>query len=177
MRTRSMTRWTLVCFTIAYFPALQVLADGGYFSRTESIAISTDQRAIIIRNGNQISATFSTGYSGEGEDFGWLIPTPVPPDIEDVCESGENGEDAFQILDRLSAPVFSTGAGGGGCFPAGTDVLTAVGPRAIETVVPGMEVYACELATGEWAPKRVLNRLPRHYEIQSKRQGITPSTF
>jgi ankyrin repeat protein len=82
----------------------RVAADGGFFSR--SAAVSADQRAIIIKNGNEISMTFSTAYSGEGEEFGWIIPTPVPPAIDDVNEAGENGETAFRILDGYSAPVF-----------------------------------------------------------------------
>ncbi len=74
-----------------------------------------------------LTLIFPTGYTGEGGNFGWIIPTPVPPAIEDVSEAGENGETAFEILDEQSAPVFSTG--GGGCFPSGTEVLTASGPR------------------------------------------------
>jgi hypothetical protein len=49
----------------ASLPASWVWADGGYFSR--SIAASADQRAIIIKNGDEISMTFSTGYTGEGD--------------------------------------------------------------------------------------------------------------
>jgi hypothetical protein len=64
---------------VTWFPTSLALADGGYFSR-RSIAVSADQRAIIIKNGNQISMTLSTGYTGEGDDFAWVIPTPVPPD-------------------------------------------------------------------------------------------------
>ncbi|MBA7636707.1 hypothetical protein ES703_44328 [subsurface metagenome] len=105
--------------------------------------------------------TFSTGYTGEGEDFGWIIPTPVPPAIEDVSEAGEKGETAFQMLDEQSAPeiyIYS------GCFPSGTEVLTADGPRAIEAVEPGTEVYACDLSSGEWTLARVLKMRAYHYE-------------
>jgi len=48
-------------------PVYLIWADGGYFSKAESVAVSADQRAIIIKNGNDISITFSTGYTGEGE--------------------------------------------------------------------------------------------------------------
>ncbi len=63
--------WTLILFILTWLPASQVYADGGYFS-SRSVAMSADQRAIIIKNGNEISMTFSTGYTGEGEDFGCL---------------------------------------------------------------------------------------------------------
>ena len=82
----------LLFIMLIWLPVSQAWSDGGYFSSSRSIAISADQRVIIIKNGNEISMTFSTGYTGEGEDFGWIIPTPVPPDIEDVSEAGENGE-------------------------------------------------------------------------------------
>jgi len=120
MKNERIHRWTLILLMLTWLPALQVRADGGYFS-SRSVAVSADQRAIIIKNGNEISMTFSTGYTGEGEDFGWIIPTPVPPAIKDVSEAGENGEAAFQILDRQSAPVFSTYKSG--CFPYGPEVL------------------------------------------------------
>lgn len=138
-------------------------ADGGYFSRSQSIAVSADQRAIIIKNGSEISITFSTGYTGEGEDFGWIIPTPVPPAVEDVIETDKNGERAFEILDQYTAPEITI-VHEGGCFPAGTEVLTSRGPRAIETVKPGTEVYACDLFTVEWILARVLKQQSFQWE-------------
>ena len=52
---------------------------------------------------------------------------------------------------------------GGGCFPAGTEVLTAAGPRAIETIATGTKVYACDPATGEWIAAQVLERQEHQY--------------
>jgi len=80
-------------------------SDGGYFSKPRSVAVSADQRAIIIKDGKEISMTFSTGYTGKGDDFAWIIPTPVPPEIADVSEAGENGETAFRMLEKYTAPV------------------------------------------------------------------------
>ncbi len=51
-----------------------------------------------------------------------------------------------------------------GCFPPGTEVLTADGPRAIETVEPGTEVYAFDLSSGEWTLAKVLKRQSFQYE-------------
>ncbi len=135
----------------------QIGADGGYVSKVESVAVSADQRAIIIKNGNEISMTLSTGYTGKGDDFGWIIPTPNPPRIEHVRESGPVVEEVFDALDRLTAPKVKI-TSGGGCFPAGTDVLTAEGPRAIDTVTPGTMVYAFDLKTEEWKLQSVLQR-------------------
>lgn len=151
---------TLFFIILICLPGSQVWADGGYVSRTESIAISTDQRAIIIKNGNEISMTFSTGYTGEGEDFGWIIPTPAPPNIKDVHEASENVKNAFEILEKDTAPKVIYP----GCFPSGTEVLTAGGPRAIETVEPGTKVYTYNLSAGEWILKTVLKRLTHSYQ-------------
>jgi hypothetical protein len=147
----------------ALVPGLSALADGGYFSReiSRSVTVSADQRAIIIKNGDEISMTFSTGYTGEGEDFGWIIPTPVPPDIEDVSEA-ETGEEAFEILDEYTAPIVEIS--GCGCFPSGTEVLTASGPCPIEAVEPGTEVYGCDLATGECILTKVFKRQSHQYD-------------
>jgi serpin B len=53
---------------------------------------------------------------------------------------------------------------GGGCFAAGTVVLTASGPCAIEQVEQGRGVVSFDLQTGEWRPARVRTRLSRSYE-------------
>lgn len=155
-----MNRFRKVCTTLCFciqvlLPTYLATADGGYFS-ARSVALSADQRAILIKNGNEISLTLSTGYTGDGEEFGWLIPTPVPPEIEDVIEAGRSGEKAFELLDEYSAPRIVTHRDYG-CFPAGTEVLTAAGPRAIESIETGVEVYAYDLATGQWVLSPVTN--------------------
>jgi serpin B len=53
---------------------------------------------------------------------------------------------------------------GGGFFPAATEVLTFSGPRAIEMVKPGTEVYACDLSSGDWGRAKVLKRQSHQYE-------------
>lgn len=160
MKKEKVYVWTLILVLLIWLPVSQAWADGGYFS-SRSIAVSADQRAIIIKNGSDISMTFSTGYTGEGEDFGWIIPIPVPPAIEDVSEAGEEGETAFQILDEFTAPEITVSRG---CFPSGTEVLTAGGPRIIETVEPGTLVYSHDLSRGKWILKKVLKRLSHQYE-------------
>jgi hypothetical protein len=150
----------LILIIMILFPTSSILADGGYFS-SRSIAVSADQRAILIMNGDEISMTFSTGYTGKGEDFGWIIPTPVPQAAKDVSETGKNGERAFEMLDEYTAPVFTKRHG---CFPSGTEVLTARGPCAIEIVESGTKVYACDLSSGEWILAKVLKRQSFQWE-------------
>jgi len=160
-KARKTTFWLLVCLLVTWLSASQALADGGYFSE-RSVAVNADQRAIIIKNGNQISMTFSTGYTSEVEDFAWVIPTPVPPAVEHVAEAGENGENLFKVLDKHTAPVLTISSGG--CFPAGTEVLTDRGPSAIESIEPGTQIQACNRATGRWTLARVLERTSLLYD-------------
>jgi ankyrin repeat protein len=135
-------------------------ADGGYFGEPGTVAISSDQRAIIIRNGDETSMTFSTGYTGEGGDFSWIIPTPVPPQPWDVAEPGDAGERAFDILEGYTAPVATRTVG---CFPAGVEVLTAEGPRPIESILPGEEVRSYSVVGGEWVYSEVRRCLTHQY--------------
>src|SRR5206468_10478354 len=45
--------------------------------------------------------------------------------------------------------------GGGGCFTAGTPVMTPAGPRPIESIRPGDVVYSVDEATRQLVPERV----------------------
>jgi hypothetical protein len=118
-----------ILILLIWLPFVHICADGGYFS-SRSVALSADQRAIIIKNGNEISMIFSTGYTGEGEDFAWIIPTPVPPAIEDVSEAGEMGETAFELLDQYTAPYRATKGGGWG--GKAESVVTVYGTVTLE---------------------------------------------
>ena len=163
-----MTKFRIkILFIVILFTSMSLntlSSDGGYFTKASSIAESADQRAIIIKNGSEISMTFSTGYTGEGDDFGWIIPCPVPPDVKDVFESGEDGEAAFQFLNELTSPSISARPRRrGGCFPAGTEVLTDDGPRAIESVRAGAKVLSFDFNLNEWVLKHVLKRHSIHF--------------
>ena len=52
----------------------------------------------------------------------------------------------------------------GGCFPAGTEVLTVDGPRAIETIEVGEKVFAWDLLTGDWITTQVFERKAQQYD-------------
>ncbi len=57
-----------------------------------------------------------------------------------------------------------SGGGGGGCFPAGTEVRTADGFKPIASIPEGTEVYAQNTETGRWDLKKVLNTQAHQYE-------------
>jgi len=50
------------------------------------------------------------------------------------------------------------------CFPSGTEVLTANGPSAIETIKKGTEVYACDPSSGGWTLAKVDTHRAYQYE-------------
>jgi hypothetical protein len=65
------------------------------------------------------------------------------------------------VEDYSSRTLFPRGTG---CFPRGTEVLTAEGPRPIETIQPGSEVYACDIPSGEWKTAKVRARTSRRFD-------------
>jgi ankyrin repeat protein len=102
MNVAKVFAWTC-CFFVSFI-VFEAWPDGGFVGKSGPEAVSTDQRAIIIKNGSKISMTISPGYSGDGEDFGWIVPVPAPPAVEDVSEGG--GEAAFELVDAASAPIY-----------------------------------------------------------------------
>lgn len=103
MHINRLFRRVLPVLLIVLLPGIQVAADGGFFPALKSVAVSVDQRAIIVRKGSRTSMILSTGYTGNGDDFAWIIPIPVAPKAGDVKETGEAGEGAFEILDTITA--------------------------------------------------------------------------
>lgn len=108
----------VLALTLAVLPLFPLAADGGYFGPPRTVAVSTDQRAILIRGNEKISITFSTGYTGDGKNFAWVIPVPAVPELEDIRETGEIAETAFRLLEQQTAPFYTPapmgwrGAGG-----------------------------------------------------------------
>lgn len=62
---------------------------------------------------------------------------------------------AARLRMRQEARLYQACVGTNLCFPAGTPVLTAEGPQAIETLVPGSLVWARDARTGGAALRRI----------------------
>lgn len=123
--------WILICCSLIFLPASWIWADGGYVSKSESTAISADQRAIIIKNGNEISMTFSTAYMGDGGEFGWIIPTPVAPSLKDVSLADVIWDTVLDFLDEYTAPHLYKGKGWGPLQRTFKPLVSAHGQRAL----------------------------------------------
>jgi len=121
-----------------------------YFPRFE-MTFQFDLKNVLIAMG--MTHAFDSGkadFSGMDGNPNWsYIAYAVHKAFVEVNEEG---------TEAAAATV------GGGCFPTGTEVLTASGPRPIETVNPGTKVYACDLATGKWILTSVLKRQSYQYE-------------
>ena len=79
-----------------------------------------------------------------------------------VHEAGVLVSDVI-ITVKEAAYTHSYGSGGGGCFPAGTEVWTKHGFIPIEDIQEGIEVYSHDVNTGQWAYKKVVNTSMREY--------------
>lgn len=100
-------------------------ADGGVLATFVPVdeGLSTDQRAIVVRNSDAGTETMilSTKYDGPAADFAWLIPLPSLPSREQVY-SVPNGEQMFTELSERTRPVgvVQEYVGGGcGCVGGG----------------------------------------------------------
>ena len=72
--------------------------------------------------------------------------------------------DAFIDVYEEGTEAAAATVGGGGCFPAGTQVLTPSGPRDIEVLSAGAAVYAYDMKARQWTVTRIRDRESRTYE-------------
>lgn len=97
-------------------------ADGGYYfieGLIAEAAQSADQQAIIIYENGQESMILRTGYEGESQNYAWVIPVPALVGPDNVSTAHH---DAFNILDRATAPIFFKESYCGECGSMETDV-------------------------------------------------------
>src|SRR5262249_7587918 len=67
-------------------------------------AVNADQTVIMIWDAATKTQHFirQASFKSDGADLGFLVPTPTQPDLQ------EAGDDAFQLLDKLTAPEVRT---------------------------------------------------------------------
>ena len=81
-------------------------ACGGLFSEAGWDVVQQAQRIIFTQNGDgTVSAYMQLEYSGDAEDFSWVLPLPEAIEAEDV-EVPEGAGEAFEEIERATDPVF-----------------------------------------------------------------------
>lgn len=95
-----------------------VFADGCFIpmevQQVGNSALSPNQRAVVIHDGENETLIVQVKYSGNIRDFAWVIPLPALPEAKDVQTESDS---IFTLLHDMSQPkVFVVGNGrwGGG---------------------------------------------------------------
>lgn len=115
--------------------------------------VNADQTVVIVWDPATRTQHFvrRASFKGEGNDFGFLVPTPTRPELE------EAGDAAFPILAEVTAPkvkVVARPTGGGGCgcsaMPSAGETTKAAGVAVLEEkVVAGFKASVLDATTAE----------------------------
>ncbi len=92
---------TLILATM--LPATPARTDGCFLPKTSRVATSFDQLAVMVKTEDDVTMTLSTQYSGDGEDFAWIIPVKGLLSPGRVYEAPEDLS-AVSFLSTYSAP-------------------------------------------------------------------------
>ena len=174
MRIRAISKILIASLSIiAVFLPSYLAADGCYFSK-HAAATSADQRAVVIRDGLETTMVLSTAYTGETEEFSWIIPVPVPPKRRDIREADHS---LFEELEKITAPKVWVETDSG-CFPVGTPVLTANGMMEIQHIRPGMLIQTYDNLGSVWGTALVTRHQAYRYagDLVTIRTGDTEVT-
>jgi len=116
--TRFTTALTSLLIAAAIFAAgTECLADGGIFhsppsGTSEPVDMDSQLAAIAIRETGEWDLYIQIRYSGDPADFGWVVPFPQLPQVDERPVTN----DFFKDLDTMTATYFVTqGCYHGGC--------------------------------------------------------------
>jgi len=130
--------------------SMPLYADGGILATFIPLdeGLSTDQRAIVVRNSGAGTETMvlSTRYDGPAADFAWVIPLPSLPSREQVS-TVPNGEQMFTELSQRTQPmgIIQEYVGGGcGCVGGGGQSPADTVELVDHIVVSGLEISFLE---------------------------------
>ena len=103
-RHRSSFRCVVILLTLTALLYLPVLADGCFVFRWDKkIDINEPtQKAIILHDSGREDLLLQVKYEGSLEEFGWLIPVPAVPKVE------QGSMEAFYELSQLTQRHFGT---------------------------------------------------------------------
>ncbi len=139
----------LLALSLAY--PRRVSADGAFFYDVEveklgNSAESPNQRALIIHDGEKETLVLQVKYSGNVENFAWVVPIPVLPEENSITTDSDS---IFQKLHEVTQPRLYKikGRDGWGKLGGGGD-----GPEDVAEIVPKMGIQVWErLQVGPYA--------------------------
>ena len=127
-----------VCCVLYVSYSACVIAGGAFFSTAESVDQSSEQ-IIFNQEGDLTTMMVRIRYTGEAQDFAWVIPVPSTPTIS-------TGSDLlFTDLELATRPVFNLQRDGAGCdadfqttsAPVAMQMSDPVSPNIADLGVPG----------------------------------------
>lgn len=125
MRAFSKLSVAVVAGSAAFLQAPQADACGGLFCNTNPVDQNAERVLFEVHDDGQITAIVEISYSGDAEDFSWVVPVPDTPSLDIVPLS------ALRVLDSATAPRFispPTRCGGGfGLFANADSAFVAGG--------------------------------------------------
>ena len=89
-----MRKFWVVLFLFLFVPGV-VKADGGLVVDPGYYVKESEQKAIILYDGQTEHVILSIDFQGDAKDFGWVVPVPAKPEI------GEIRQDIFEQIKNM----------------------------------------------------------------------------
>ncbi len=95
--------FTLLGVLLVASPAF---ACGGLFCTTIPVSQSAERIIFTENADDSTSAIIQINYSGNPDEFSWILPVKTPLNVEDDIELPEDAEAAFTELDTMTLPQY-----------------------------------------------------------------------
>lgn len=91
----------VVCLSLFFSSTVPlVLADGMIIPPPYNNLYETAQKAVIWYENNVETLILSTTFQGDAQNFGWLVPTPQKPEVDQASD------ELFTALEELTQPKY-----------------------------------------------------------------------
>ncbi len=102
LRGLTLGRLAAVALTLSSATALPAYACGGFFCFTQPVDQSAE-RILYVQEGGKITVHIQISYTGEDQNFSWVLPLQKVPDGGGLKPSSDS---IFQALEQNTAPQF-----------------------------------------------------------------------
>ena len=91
-----MKKIVVLCLAIAFVLPFTCSADGGIMPPPDYYVREDAQKAVIVYENNIETLILSVEFSGDAENFGWVIPLPSKPEVD------KSSDELFKALQDLT---------------------------------------------------------------------------